>query len=1196
MSTTLPLFWHLSSASKKERLDASVKLIGALEQFQAQFVPKIINGASSGSDEEDEEDDEESPPKSDGLDLLNAQDVSYSLRRLVRGLASPRESSRLGFAVALTELLSRLDTVTCSQIVTLVMDGTKTQGSMSGQEERDMLFARLFGLTAVIQSGLLVRTGSLATSASSAPEASTLASYEETIRTLLALGEKKSWLRESAWWTISLAVDALEEAEVTWKQDAVQSTLQRLFVDNQNWSPEKVALALKLQTLYPNHDWREVFSPSFKNPDLLHASNLQHVARILKESAVEEDDTRGPKTSTGNWKPKLHFAWDVILEQLLPGPNSTQPPRGSFQDFFKIAVDESLFSSTASTERKYWGFQVFQKALPRVTQDSMPMLFTKNFMRTWINHLSHQDRYLHKIARQAATDIQALVKSNPQLGFALILQLTGVNGSQQFDRLTKTKTVENILNSMDAEGIKNYISYLFGQTNVPAGQPAEDIHAINTRRSWIIEQLGSLIRSGAVPKSDEWVQSVLDWLVIHGLFVVKKKSEKSPFLALHSVPHPAFSDELRHSCRIRLLSCLGDLNAQTAVVKSGDKSSKVSAVASDGEFWVSKVLRTILVLEQDSEHVALQNPLDDDVLALRNKAQEIAAHLRTVTEEHQEPAKGAELLLLAAVVQQYCTEEDDEVDTEALEASIDGATRMFPQGKKSKKAAKAAASDADAAPEPVDVFVDTIIGFLEKSTAYMRTVGNQVFALLSQAVQESTIDLITTQLERRGPSELLEDEDEDMEDVDEDGDEASESSEEESEESDAGSEDDDDTNDEEEDVELRNKIEEALRVNGIEAATGDSDEEEELMDDDQMMAVDEQLAAVFKSQAGEKKTGKGVNAQREATHFKNRVLDLVDTFVKKQPSSRLVIRLIPALIDLVVSSGQDERQLADKAKGILRSRIGKSKEIPVDVDAEATVTVVTDLHTRARKIHSSDMLATLSQCSLYLSRILLHVDGEKPLIQLYQQSLADFMTRKNSALNTNFFLDFIRRFPSAAWSLRNELLGLSGRAVNAYRQCQAYQLLDILIGQLPAMGNAKSAEVTGFMALLRKSLLEAAAGACDEKVTLSASQLKELLKLGLVAARQTQRVDPASLAASWQPDSWHTLAGRLGASNRYRGSPGLQQMCEQIARLTRGAETTKTSAKSVTKRKVDDLAEGAEAVAATKKAKRKKVKTVPDES
>jgi DNA polymerase phi len=40
-----------------------------------------------------------------------------------------------------------------------------------------------------------------------------------------------------------------------------------------------------------------------------------------------------------------------------------------------------------------------------------------------------------------------------------------VNGSHQFDKLTKTKTVESILTSMDTEGIKNYIDFLLRQFN-----------------------------------------------------------------------------------------------------------------------------------------------------------------------------------------------------------------------------------------------------------------------------------------------------------------------------------------------------------------------------------------------------------------------------------------------------------------------------------------------------------------------------------------------------------------------------------------------------------------------------------------------------------------------------------------------------------------------------------------------------------
>ena len=76
---------------------------------------------------------------------------------------------------------------------------------------------------------------------------------------------------------------------------------------------------------------------------------------------------------------------------------------------------------------------------------------------------------------------------------------------------------------------------------------------------------------------------------------------------------------------------------------------------------------------------------------------------------------------------------------------------MFPaEAKKGKKWRKSSGAPAEEkgkekeVPEPVDVLVDTVIGFLEKGTAYVRAVANQVFALLAGAVQASTIDLILT--------------------------------------------------------------------------------------------------------------------------------------------------------------------------------------------------------------------------------------------------------------------------------------------------------------------------------------------------------------------------------------------------------------------------------------------------------------------
>ncbi len=153
---------------------------------------------------------------------------------------------------------------------------------MTGQEERDVLFARLFGFTAIIQSGLLVRNAPLASSGSSARTASDLNSCLEVVSQLVALGEKKSWLRESAWWSVKLAMEATGTSNVPWKEGALNSIFDTLFSDHKSWTPEKVALVPLLQTYLPQAEWKKVLSPTFKQGELLHHANYHTLARILK--------------------------------------------------------------------------------------------------------------------------------------------------------------------------------------------------------------------------------------------------------------------------------------------------------------------------------------------------------------------------------------------------------------------------------------------------------------------------------------------------------------------------------------------------------------------------------------------------------------------------------------------------------------------------------------------------------------------------------------------------------------------------------------------------------------------------------------------------------------------------------------------------------------------------------------------------
>ncbi|KAF9653857.1 hypothetical protein BDM02DRAFT_3265026 [Thelephora ganbajun] len=1145
MSTTLELFWNLSSSKKKERLDAAAKLVTTLHKFQTESTPAEVSEGEETSDS----------TQADTLDALNARDVSYSIRRLIRGLASPRESSRLGFAVALTELLSRLETVTCGQIVKLVLDTSKTQGSMSGQEERDNLFARLFGITSIIHSGLIARNGTLPTSST---PTSSVESYELVLTTLVALGEKKSWLRESAWWALASAIETLAKSDVEWKEQGVGTAFDIIYISGSSWTPEKLALTLRLQALFPERDWNLVLSPVFKSTDILATQNLKVITKILKESRTSEEDTKS-SVALGAWKPQLHFIWTILLDVLFPqGENAS--PKSSFQDFWSLVVDEFLFSSTSSSERKYWGFQLFQKALAKIRNShDLPFLFTKNFMRTWINHLSKSDRYLHKAALSVASDINSCVQNHPTLGFTLILQLTGIHGSKQFDSLTKTKTVENIISSMNPDDIVNYINYLLEQVN---DESMTDAKVIHSRRSWIISQLALLVRNASIPKVDTWVFTVLNWLTLNGLFVITRKDEKSDFIGLRQTPKPPFSEDLRKECRTKLLSSVAELTGQSSSVKSGtnEKASRVTAVSSHGELWILHVLDTIMKLEGMTKNAHIAFLIDDEAESGKksiDKAQEALARLKTIDSQDQNSIRGAQLLLAGTILQQYCTAGEDGVDM--VDATANGITRLFlaeTSGRDKKKKKRESAITGEAQPKdgdeppPIDMLTDTIIGFLEKGTTFLRTVANQSFSLLSARLERSTIELILTQLERRDPALEDEDEDEEMEDEGAEGEDSGSESEEDGDEDEGG---------EEPGPELRSKMEEALRASGIELADnreGEDDSEGELMDDDQMMAIDDQLTEVFRSRASEKKGGKDANAQREATHFKNRVLELVDIYVKKQPSSVYIPLLVPPLLQLVITASPEESQLSEKATGVLRSRIGKLKEYP---DKDETIDIgfiLEDLHTMARHAPSGEILTTIGQCCCYLVRVLNRISTDGTVRFVYRKSLEDFVTRKASRLNSAFFQEFIRRSPEVAWDLKQDILDLSAseKAVNAYRACQTLGLLNLLFTNIPARDDI-SEDLSSFI----PSLLDVVVVLLTSSVAngaLTAAQMKDVFKLVLTTIRQTKSFikNDTEAGSLWKSDTWDGLLEKLTSSKKYGQATGLHAICKQVRDAIRVSE------------------------------------------
>lgn len=67
-------------------------------------------------------------------------------------------------------------------------------------------------------------------------------------------------------------------------------------------------------------------------------------------------------------------------------------------------------------------------------------------------------------------------------------------------------------------------------------------------------------------------------------------------------------------------------------VHTDDKTAKIAASASDGQFWISRVLTTIEELEKDTKHVTALSEIDEEELVLQQKARELIERLHEVRE------------------------------------------------------------------------------------------------------------------------------------------------------------------------------------------------------------------------------------------------------------------------------------------------------------------------------------------------------------------------------------------------------------------------------------------------------------------------------------------------------------------------------------------------------------------------------------
>lgn len=159
----------------------------------------------------------------------------------------------------------------------------------------------------------------------------------------------------------------------------------------------------------------------------------------------------------------------------------------------------------------------------------------------------------------------------------------------------------------------------------------------------------------------------------------------------------------------------------------------------------------------------------------------------------------------------------------------------------------------------------------------------------------------------------------------------------------------------------------------------DSDEEDpnKDMNDEQMEALEPALAKIFQERrklSSKKKERK--DAKETMINFKNRALDLITIFTKKEHANPLALIFITPLLRLIRSSSST--QLPQKAFTTLKTYFDscKGKELPAPDDTNILWTVLEEVHEMAGEDTGKIYASACSRASLFVARALLALDKQ----------------------------------------------------------------------------------------------------------------------------------------------------------------------------------------------------------------------------
>jgi DNA polymerase phi len=631
----------------------------------------------------------------------------------------------------------------------------------------------------------------------------------------------------------------------------------------------------------------------------------------------------------------------------------------------------------------------------------LSIFFSKNAINCLIKALRDDDRYLQRTGQRVVQNIHKRATAQPGLTSILLQGLLLAANFSDFDKITKTKTIEKLLWQRDINVQNDIASMLKGCFWHPTRTDPADI--IKRRRCIIVLQAKLFPHCVSSLESLE-AASITTSAALH---LLESWIDIAFFKTNTTTIAEPFSDGSRDFARMKLSTHLEQS------LKAGESGKCL--------------FREAILHVRRSEKEASATPVVGFEPAVRSVIEQGWKRLELIplNGSTKQSSSSASLALLYCLVlfQSYSGEAEAVEILEDLLAYHD------------KLDAKQNTSGLGETDDQSDALIEILLSFASRPSKFLRRLINTVFEGIAPSVTskglQSLLRVLATKESVEGQQEMFDAADEDANRDDEDEGDASDvdmidsdvevvsssskaSSDADSDDSDSDSEDAEDDSEDEELAAFDTKLAAALGTrkltNGVEdddddSTSGASDID---MDDDQMMVLDEKLAEVFRARQQESsKKKEKKDAKENIVNFKNRVLDLIDVYLKVEYLASQSLELLLPLLNLARKT--KTKQLADRACLILNEFCKRCKgaNVPSSNDALQGIELLLALHAEAGTGASNAHANATSHASILVVKSLVN-SGVKigDVVDVYANTQKRMLTDKKCKIQNGLFTDW----------------------------------------------------------------------------------------------------------------------------------------------------------------------------------------------